>query len=484
MTTWTNEWQLSTWVSIFVLTVSAFLTYFIKKDSHTRSKFDLLSFAMNHIGEAAYLADRSGSLRYVNEEATRALGYTRAQLLSMSVTDVDNEMDTCEAQWADTVLRMKEQKSMLFESRHKRKDGTDFPVEINTSYIEYDGDHFMLGLARDITKRKQFELELKEHRAFAQAILDSMFSEIAVLNSNGVIVATNKSWQRFAIENTDCQSKVAPNTDIGCNYFSVCGSSSNESVPEAALAQSGIEEVLEGRSESFTLEYACHSPAQRRWFTMHVTPLDASLGHVVVTHTDITPRKLAEEQVRLLALHDPLTHVPNRRMLEDRLSLIIANNKRNAEFSALLLLDLDKFKPLNDTLGHAAGDQLLVEFANRLVSHVREVDTVARLGGDEFVIVLGGLGSKRDDSTETALGIAEKIRTAVNQPYFIAVNLDGNKEKKTNYLCSASIGLTVFDGGVEVQQDLMTQADFAMYLAKSLGGNAVKVFDSDLASLD
>jgi diguanylate cyclase (GGDEF)-like protein/PAS domain S-box-containing protein len=482
LASWTNEWQVSIWVSIFVLMVGAFLTYFIRKDSQIRSRFELLSFAMNHIGEAAYLADSSGKLQYVNAEASKALGYSKPELLSMSVTDVDNQLDTNDAQWADTLVRMKQQKTMLFESRHKRKNGTDFPVEINTSCIEYDNQSFILGLARDITKRKDYEFELKESRAFAQAILDSMASEIAVLNKDGTIVATNKSWQRFAVENTDNLDSPAPNTDVGCNYFKVCGTSAKDSVPDALLAQRGIQEVLDGMSDSFTLEYACHSPTQKRWFTMHVTPLHTSSGHAVVTHTDITPRKIAEEQVRLLALHDPLTHVPNRRMLEDRLNLIIANNKRNSEYSALLLLDLDKFKPLNDTLGHAAGDELLVEFANRLVSNVREIDTVARLGGDEFVIVLGALGTAGKEATEVALSIAEKIRAAVDQPYLITSNSSPNENQKIDYLSSASIGVTVFDGNVHSQQDLMTQADFAMYLAKTDGGNTVKLFDQNQAS--
>lgn len=477
MASWTNEKYLSISVTFFVLIVGLLLTHFIRKTSRANDMLELLSFAMNKVEESAYLADKMGRFHYVNDEACRALGYPREKLLTMTVIDVDNSADTSTAQWDDRVSQIKDARNLSIESRHRRKDGSDFPVEINTSYVEHDGRVYILGLVRDISKRKQSEQALKDSKALAQAILDSMSSEIAVLDRNGVILATNKAWQRFALENSELPGRLPPNTEVGCNYFDVCGNSPKDIAPEASLAQKGIQDVLEGKASCFTLEYACHSPTERRWFSMNVTPLDTNLGFAVVAHNNITQRKLAEEQVLLLALHDPLTHLPNRRMLQDRLSLAIANNRRNAEFSALMILDLDKFKPLNDTYGHAAGDQLLVEVAKRLVSNVREIDTVARIGGDEFVIVLGELGSGRVESIEKASRIAEKIRLELSQPYLLSANISENIEQQTNYQCSASIGITVFDGSVEATHDLMTQADFAMYLAKSDSGNSVQVFD-------
>lgn len=151
---------------------------------------------------------------------------------------------------------------------------------------------------------------------------------------------------------------------------------------------------------------------------MTVSPLaEGRLGAVIV-HTNITERKQAEEQIRNLAYYDSLTRLPNRRMLDERLLQALASSQRARQYGALMLLDLDNFKPLNDTHGHGVGDLLLIEVAARLVASIREVDTVARLGGDEFVVVLGGL------SAHTRLANRrpspwQKIRLALARPYHL-----------------------------------------------------------------
>jgi len=186
-------------------------------------------------------------------------------------------------------------------------------------------------------------------------------------------------------------------------------------------------------------------------------------------------RKQAEEPVRQMALHDALTKLANRRLLDEALGHALASSGRTALQGALMFLDLDSFKPLNDSFGHDVGDSLLIEVARRLKSCVREVDTVARIGGDEFVVLIGGLGADRNDSTARATVVAEKILTALANPYQLTIRREGRTEA-LEHRCSASIGLVMFAGpGSASPEELLRQADGAMYCAKKAGGNTVHV---------
>ncbi len=196
---------------------------------------------------------------------------------------------------------------------------------------------------------------------------------------------------------------------------------------------------------------------------------------MIGTHSDIDSRRNMEEQIRQLALHDPLTTLPNRRLLQERFDDAILRNQRNACNSALLFLDLDNFKPINDNHGHDAGDLLLIEVAGRLKSCVRATDTVTRLGGDEFVILLENLSNDDACAQQETIAIAEKIRARIADPFAIElVNRDGHKVSIV-HRCTASIGITVFDGSVEDQEKVLKTADDAMYDAKGNGRNQLRV---------
>ncbi|MFZ2161206.1 MAG: PAS domain S-box protein [Sideroxyarcus sp.] len=187
---------------------------------------------------------------------------------------------------------------------------------------------------------------------------------------------------------------------------------------------------------------------------------------------DITDRKLAEEQIRHLAFYDSLTKVPNRRLLNDRLDQTIAACARTSRHGALMFLDLDNFKPLNDTHGHKVGDMLLIEAAHRIGSCIRETDTVARFGGDEFVVMLIDLSEDQSESTTQARNVAEKIRSLMSEPYRLAVKQDGNAEIIIEHQCTSSIGVVVFDHQAS-REDILKWADMAMYEAKKAGRNCV-----------
>ena len=208
------------------------------------------------------------------------------------------------------------------------------------------------------------------------------------------------------------------------------------------------------------------------WLT--ITAVKNSSGritHYVGALTDITLRKSAEDEIRNLAFYDPLTRLPNRRLLLDRLHQALASSARSGRQGALLFLDLDHFKTLNDTLGHDIGDLLLQHTAQRLATCIREGDTVARFGGDEFVVMLVDLSTIHEQSLVQAETIGEKILTALSQPY----DLSGHEYRNT-----ASVGVTLFSNHQATPLELLKEADLAMYAAKATGRNTLRFFAPEM----
>jgi diguanylate cyclase (GGDEF)-like protein/PAS domain S-box-containing protein len=194
------------------------------------------------------------------------------------------------------------------------------------------------------------------------------------------------------------------------------------------------------------------------------------VSHYVATFFDNTERKALEEEIKSLAFYDPLTHLPNRRMLYDRLGQVQAMSKRSGNYNAVLFLDLDNFKALNDQYGHQMGDLLLIEAAERLKNHVREADTVARLGGDEFVVLLQDLDTNKQRALEEIQLIGEKIRLALAEPYSLTFNSENQTQMRMiQHSCTASIGAVIFRNHEESIEDIIKQADIAMYEAKHHG---------------
>ncbi len=205
------------------------------------------------------------------------------------------------------------------------------------------------------------------------------------------------------------------------------------------------------------------------WGEILSTPDYDAQGELIGYHgitREITQRKRLEEQVNLLAFYDALTHLPNRRLLEDRLTQAMSASHRSNRFGALLFLDLDNFKPLNDKHGHGIGDLLLIEVAARLKTCVRDADTAARFGGDEFVVLLCDLSHEIHEATAQAGSIAEKIRQTLSMPYWLSSSIE--------HRCTASIGVNLFKGREVSEKALIDAADAAMYLAKEQGRNNVR----------
>lgn len=196
----------------------------------------------------------------------------------------------------------------------------------------------------------------------------------------------------------------------------------------------------------------------------------------VVSH-DITERKKTEETIYKLAYYDSLTQLPNRLMLKDRFASAVATSKRSRRYAALVVLDLDNFKPLNDMHGHSAGDLLLIEAASRIGSVVREVDTVARFGGDEYVVIVTGLDEDKSKAEEQAAFVAEKIRQTLAEPYRLQLQSE-NTELMIEHHCTSSIGVALFWGAEATQEEVFKWADMAMYRAKEGGRNQVRFYET------
>ena len=205
------------------------------------------------------------------------------------------------------------------------------------------------------------------------------------------------------------------------------------------------------------------------------------LNHYVGVFSDITYKKAAEDEIKHLAFYDILTRLPNRRLMLDRLAQALTSSARHKRHCALMMIDLDNFKTLNDTQGHDIGDQLLVAVALRLETCVRKGDTVARLGGDEFVIILEDLGNNEEAALH-AEGVARKVLAQLSKPYLLDIALNGVKLSPHRHQCTSSIGITLFDEQPISVDEIMKRADTAMYQAKSAGRNTLRFYDPEMQS--
>jgi diguanylate cyclase (GGDEF)-like protein len=305
---------------------------------------------------------------------------------------------------------------------------------------------------------------LRESRQFLQSTLDALSAKIAILDESGKIVAVNAAWGQPSEGNPLTGASIGP----GMNYLEVCRAALGSGVAEATAIAAGIGALVMDRSDEFTLEYPCLQADPQRWFGVRATRFaDSVESRVVVAHEEITTRKLAEERLLHDAFHDALTGLPNRALFMDRLECAIKRAKRQEHYTfAVLFLDFDSFKVVNDSLGHVAGDELLVAISQRLQAVVRRGDTLTRLGGDEFAILADGLKDVMD-----VVLLAERIREDLKTPFHLGPN---------EIFITASIGIALGSKMSDKPEDLLRDADTAMYHAKSSGKGRHVVFDPSM----
>lgn len=311
----------------------------------------------------------------------------------------------------------------------------------------------LIGTTEDVTERRQREAELR-------------IAAIAFECQEGLIV-------------TDAHERILR---INHTFAEIFGYTQDEVIGHTPrLFQSGRHDVAfytalwqqlttQGRWQGELWNRRKNGEVFPEWVTITaVMGEDAQVSHYVATHTDITLRKAAEDEIRHLAFYDPLTRLPNRRLLQDRLRLALAQARRQTTQLALLCLDLDHFKPINDTWGHPAGDELLQAVAQRLSACVRESDTVARPGGDEFVVLLPDIHQEDD-----ALEVAGKILSTLRQPFMLSVG--------AQVQVSVSIGIALHPRHGLDDQTLFNHADQALYQAKALGRDTLAFYEPDPVS--
>jgi diguanylate cyclase (GGDEF)-like protein len=288
-------------------------------------------------------------------------------------------------------------------------------------------------------------------------VLDALPSPTVLIDADGTILLVNCAWAAAGDLLGDDRLRVG----VGGNYFEVMLSLSADPVNHERIA--ALRELSRGARRQVSADYRLGTLTGERWFHLQASRADQS-GRVVVTHTDVTSRVEAEQTSAWQARHDHLTDLPNRAHLHDLITTELRRPDRGAV--AVLFLDVDGFKDVNDTLGHEVGDHLLRELATRLGSRTRAEDTVGRLGGDEFVVLC------RDCDVDGALALAERFQSTFDEPF----QLGARTTKLT-----VSIGVATAASDADVRStDLVRDADLAMYAAKGAGRNRVRVFSADL----
>ena len=310
----------------------------------------------------------------------------------------------------------------------------------------------MVGTLMDISQRKLAESQLRATQAELQATLNALPDPLFEFTVDGLYRAIHSHTEASVVQGAaallnQCVSDVLP--------------------PEAANICLEALHQAHATGRSSGQQYSLELPHGKKWFELSVARKPTEPGEearFIAIARDITLRKNAEEALQHQALHDSLTGLPNRRLLAERLQSALTASQRSRQHGALMFLDLDRFKQLNDTHGHEVGDLMLQEVARRLQHNVRAMDTVARLGGDEFVVLLQALSPQASDAQTHAATVGDKILSSLNAPY----TLHG-----LEHICTPSIGITLFCGDTLGSHAILQQADKAMYQAKARGRNTL-----------
>ena len=329
-------------------------------------------------------------------------------------------------------------------------------LETHATPLQEKGQTLLLAVARDITERKYDDERLK----LAASVFTNSREGILITDANSAIIDVNEAFTRITGYSKD--------EALGKNPRFLSSGRQNSDYYETMWRE--LIEKGHWYGEIWNRRKNGEVFAEMQIITA-VYDANNVVQHYVAQFSDITSRKTAEDEIKNLAFYDPLTGLPNRRLLTDRLKWALASSARTNKQGAMLFIDLDNFKTLNDTLGHDIGDMLLQQVAKRLESCVREGDTVARLGGDEFVVMLEDLSEEDIEAASKSELVGTKILNTLQHPY----NLNGHE-----YINTPSIGAALFNDHKVGIEELFKQADIAMYQAKKAGRNQLRFFNPEM----
>ena len=389
---------------------------------------------------------------YLNQGVMQGLGYSREELLQMTPCQISPKLPAAQFQQLIKPLLRGEQPSLRFETVHRRKDLTEFEVDIFLQLVEeQNGKKLFVAMARDITERKRAE----EAQQLAAMVFQHSSEPMSVVDSAGEIVWVNAAfteltgyaWDEAVGKKTTLLSSGRHDRAFYATMWNVLNAT--------------------GHWQGEIWNQRKNGEIYLEWLTINtIYHDDGSIYRFVSLFSDITKKKEAEDRVWQQTNFDTLTGLPNRHMFQDRLELEIKKTDRVHLPMALLVIDLDNFKEINDSLGHSMGDLLLIEAAKRIKVCVRDSDTTARLGGDEFGIILSEL--KACNRVEQ---IVQGILAKLLSPFQLG-------EEKA--FVSASIGITFYPNDATDVNTLLKNADQAMYAAKAQGRNCYRYFTFDM----
>ncbi len=409
------------------------------------------------------LYDEHWTMIFASEGAERLTGYKPQDLMYNKMISYEEVTHQDDREFVRNTIAEAVASGSTFEFEYRIKHADGHVVWVlergNALYGEKGQVLALEGYIQNISKRKNYEHTLRETEFQYRSIFENSVLGIFQTTLSGEYLLVNASLARiYGYESAD-ELKHALNNIQQQLYVLP------QRRDEFVVAMS-----VNGRVESFEYE-VYKKDGSTIWISENARMVYDATGTFLYYEGsvhDITTRKKAEEKSYNLAFYDPLTNLPNRRLFVDRLNQALAYTMRNASHGALLFLDLDHFKTLNDSLGHDIGDVLLQQVSDRLISCVRQGDTVARIGGDEFVLLLEGLSEHPLEAAAQTETIAEKILALLNQPYQLG---------RHDYQNTPSVGVVLFSDQKVTQDELLKQADIAMYQAKKSGRNRVSFFD-------
>jgi diguanylate cyclase (GGDEF)-like protein/PAS domain S-box-containing protein len=412
--------------------------------------------------DAFILIDNDGNVTFWNDSAAKMFGYTKEEITGKYLHSF-----IMPERYIDSFRRGFEAFQFtgegpfigkVYEVEAERKDGTEFPVELSLAALKLKGNWCAVGIVRDITERRRLEHSLRRSYEVTKAIIDSMKEAISLIDVRDFrIVGVNSTFlKEYGYSD---ESEI-----LGQHCYAVTHHRSDVCGPPDDICPL-TETVRMGGH--YTVEHLHYGKnGEKIYVEITTSPIMDESGKVVqVVHVqrNITERKMMEEKIRHQAYHDELTDLPNRRFFMDIVSIEIPKTHRSQKKLAILFLDLDRFKEVNDTLGHEAGDQLLKEVSGRLKACIRESDTLARMGGDEFNILLADI-SRTEDITI----IVRKIMNSFQKRYRIAGH---------DLPITTSIGISIYPDDGKEMDTLFRYADIAMYHAKEMGKNTYRFYN-------